>query len=220
MMQLSLFPLNSVLFPGMPLRLHIFEERYKEMINECIDTQQPFGVVLIEDGRVEGGAMAKPHMIGTTAHISQVQRLAYGRMNILAVGRDRFRINQLDMTARSFLTGDVDLLPLVRPDDAMLSHYIDRLQPLLERYLTSLSEAGQVKFDSEQFPTDPMSIAYLGAVLLQAEDHVKQDILESADTQDLLIKLLRMYRKEVSLIDVLLSPPEDEEHNDTPFSLS
>jgi Lon protease-like protein len=191
-MQLPLFPFNSVLFPGMPLRLHIFEERYKEMINECIDNQSPFGVVLIQTGSAESTSLAKPYMVGTTAHITQVQRLPYGRMNILAIGRDRFKINVLDMASSSYLQGDVDLLPLVSVNQAMLSTGITKLRPLMERYITSLSDAGQVQFDTNQLPDDPMSLAYLGAVLLQAEDSVKQDILEAVDTYELFIKLLRI----------------------------
>lgn len=219
-MQLPLFPLNSVLFPGMPLRLHIFEERYKEMINECIDNHAPFGVVLLQDGSAEGGSLARPYMVGTTAHISQVQRLPYGRMNILAIGRDRFKINELDQTSRSFLTGDVDLLPIINADPSLLSNGATKLRPLLERYLTSLNDAGQVQFDMNQLPTDPMSLAYLAALLLQAEDSVKQDLLEAANSYELMVKLLRIYHKEVALIDILLSPPQAERDNETPFSLS
>ena len=57
--QLSLFPLNLVLFPGMPLPLHIFEERYKAMIGDCVEREQPFGIVLIKEGQ-EVGDPAEP----------------------------------------------------------------------------------------------------------------------------------------------------------------
>ncbi|MEM9954158.1 MAG: LON peptidase substrate-binding domain-containing protein [Chloroflexota bacterium] len=219
-MQLPLFPLNLVLFPGMPLRLHIFEERYKEMINECLETESPFGVVLINDGDAENGPLARPYMVGTTAHITQVQQLPYGRMNIAVVGRDRFKINELDISSRAFLQGDVDLLPLVSINQATLENGVQKLRPLLEKYLLSLSEAGQVQFESNQLPDEPMGLAYLAAMLLQGDDNIKQDVLESVDTYALLTKLLRIYHKEVALIDILLSPPLLEQENDTPFSLS
>ncbi|MEO1287492.1 MAG: LON peptidase substrate-binding domain-containing protein [Chloroflexota bacterium] len=219
-MQLPLFPLNLVLFPGMPLRLHIFEERYKEMINECLETESPFGVVLINDGDAENGPLARPYMVGTTAHITQVQQLPYGRMNIAVVGRDRFKINELDISSRAFLQGDVDLLPLVSINQATLENGVQKLRPLLEKYLLSLSEAGQVQFESNQLPDEPMGLAYLAAMLLQGDDSIKQDVLESVDTYALLTKLLRIYHKEVALIDILLSPPLLEQENDTPFSLS
>jgi Lon protease-like protein len=69
-MYLRLFPLQTVLFPGMRMPLHIFEERYKLMIRECIEQDAPFGVLLIRDG-AEVGAGAVPHNVGTTARISQ-----------------------------------------------------------------------------------------------------------------------------------------------------
>ena len=90
--ELPLFPLNNVvLFPGMPLPLHIFEERYKAMIGACADRDEPFGVLLIKDGN-EVGEPSTPHTIGTTARVSQVQRLEEGRLNILTRGETRFEL--------------------------------------------------------------------------------------------------------------------------------
>src|SRR5258708_12127045 len=80
--ELPLFPLsNTVLFPGMALPLHIFEERYKLMITECIRDSRPFAVVLIPSAH-EVGPDATIHTVGTTAHISQVENLNDGRVNI------------------------------------------------------------------------------------------------------------------------------------------
>ena len=75
---LPLFPLNLVLFPGMPLPLHILEERYRAMIGECRDTEQPFGVVLIKEG-LEVGGPADPFMTGTSARIVRVEDMDDGR---------------------------------------------------------------------------------------------------------------------------------------------
>src|SRR5207248_5482663 len=90
---LPLFPLNTVLFPGMPLPLHIFEERYKLMIGRCIEDERPFGVVLIQSGPEVGGP-AVPHKVGTTAHIAAVKRADDGRMNLIAIGQERFQIRE------------------------------------------------------------------------------------------------------------------------------
>ena len=86
MFELPLFPLNTVLFPGMPLPLHIFEDRYKQMINNCLEEKEPFGVVLIRNGKEALGPLAQPHSIGCTARIVEVQKLSDGRMNITSVG--------------------------------------------------------------------------------------------------------------------------------------
>ncbi len=78
MFEIPLFPLNTVLFPGTPIHLHIFEERYKQMINLCLQEQRPFGVVLIRNGMEALGPLAEPFHIGCTAEIAHVERLEDG----------------------------------------------------------------------------------------------------------------------------------------------
>jgi Lon protease-like protein len=99
-MRISLFPLDVVLFPGASLPLHIFEERYKEMIDICIEEESAFGVVRAQQ---EGLAV-----IGCTARVLRVlQRYSDGRMDILCRGDIRFEIEMLE-NSRSFLEAEVD----------------------------------------------------------------------------------------------------------------
>lgn len=99
-MRIPLFPLDTVIFPGSALPLHIFEERYREMVGECLKDDRPFGVV-----RAERTEMA---LIGCTARIVRVvERYPDGRMDILCEGVRRFEIEGLD-ESRSFLQADVD----------------------------------------------------------------------------------------------------------------
>jgi len=96
---LPIFPLDVVLLPGVPLPLHIFEPRYKEMITECLDQKKPFGVVRSKD---EGIAE-----IGCTAEIIAVtKKHSDGRMDIVTEGRERFEVMQLNQE-RSFLQAEV-----------------------------------------------------------------------------------------------------------------
>src|SRR5690606_41265145 len=88
---LPLFPLNTVLFPGMTLPLHIFEPRYRVMIKRCLKLNRPFGVVLIRVGNEVGGS-AVPHDIGTSAYITHAQPLDNVRINIQTLGYKRFRL--------------------------------------------------------------------------------------------------------------------------------
>src|SRR5215510_2241307 len=105
---LPLFPLEQVvLFPGMPLPLRIFEERYKVMIGACQVTDQLFGVVLIRSGK-EVGAPAEPERVGCTARMHRVERMPDGQMFILTMGEQRFRlINPARVMAEGYLVGDV-----------------------------------------------------------------------------------------------------------------
>jgi Lon protease-like protein len=100
---LPLFPLDVVLFPGIPLPLHIFEPRYKEMIGECRANQSPFGVVrALENGIAE---------IGCTAEIITVTKeYPDGRLDLIAQGRQRFEILQVNQE-RAFLRAEVLFLP-------------------------------------------------------------------------------------------------------------
>lgn len=210
-MHLPLFPLNTVLFPEMPLKLHIFEERYKLMINECVENKTPFGVVLIEEGIEALGPLAQPHLIGTMAQITQVQRLPFGRMNILAVGRERFKIKSLD-NQRAYLSGDVEPFPLMDDNPRRSVWNGNRLRPLVNQYLNALEKAGQVQFDESQIPDDPRSLAYLSAVILQTEAARKQEILSMETTTAMLSDLVHLYQREVVMLNVMLAPPEDNDN--------
>jgi Lon protease-like protein len=102
-MRIPLFPLDVVLFPGAPLPLHIFEDRYKEMIAGCLDGDSVFGVVRAQQ---EGLAV-----VGCTARVVRIlERYSDGRLDILCQGVDRFEIETLD-NSRAFLQAEVDFLP-------------------------------------------------------------------------------------------------------------
>lgn len=209
MAMLPLFPLNTVLFPGMQLKLHIFEERYKTMINECIDTQAPFGVVLIRRGRESHGPATVPHMIGCTAEITKVQRLPLGRMNIVTSGLRRFRIRALDRS-NSFLVGEVEYF--VPEDDrpAAVRVYSKLLRPLVLRYVEILASSSDSRFDPDLLPSQPRTIAQIASILLQTDSVMKQKLLAMDSLSKLLITLVDIYRLETMLLQVRLSPPNED----------
>ena len=107
-MELPLFPLNSVLFPGATLPLHIFEERYKLMIGRCLQSGSPIGVLLIRSGN-EVGEATEPFEVGTTARIVRVQHLDEGRMNLVCLGERRFRLLR-KLRETPYLIGEVEPL--------------------------------------------------------------------------------------------------------------
>jgi Lon protease-like protein len=199
---LPLFPLNTVLFPGMPLQLHIFEERYKQMINRCIQEGQPFGVVLIRKGLEAQGPLAEPYATGTTARITQVQKLSQGRMNILTVGSERFRVLQFDDVTRPYLAGSVDLFPL-QAQERVAETASANLRGLFLEYLENLARISDISFDAGQIPVQPVELSYLTAVALQIPETNKQEILEVASAPELVEFLQARLRRELALLDVL-----------------
>lgn len=218
MYEIPLFPLNTVLFPGMPLTLHIFEERYKEMINVCLHERFSFGVVLIRHGQ-ETGVWAEPYKIGCTAVITHLQSLNDGRMNLLAVGQERFEIVSLKHD-KAYLVGVVEQLPLKIKDAQELKLSSNRLRPLVEQYLQILAEASDIEFDMEQLPAKPMEFAFLAASLVQTPVEKKQDLLEINNMIDFMTSLHFLYRQELSVLRMMLESPDFDGSELTPFSLN
>jgi Lon protease-like protein len=107
---IPIFPLRSVLCPGVALPLHIFEERYRLMIGRCIDRDEPFGVVLLREGGEVGPWHGQVAAVGTTAAIRRAGAYPDGRMDILTVGQQRFRLEGLDQDSEPYLVGHVSLL--------------------------------------------------------------------------------------------------------------
>ncbi len=207
MYELPLFPLNTVLFPGMPLPLHIFEPRYREMVRVCLEEQRPFGVVLIRDGVAEGGPVADPHDVGCVAEIIEVQRLEDGRLLLMTIGQERFRILSLNHD-HAYLTGSVEAMPFAHEDPAILGKARERLRPLLLEYLQILADAGQVEFDPAQLPDDPEDILYLAAAVLQVEAEQKQHFLESQQASAVLRQLTAVYNRELGYLRLM--PKSDQ----------
>lgn len=203
MRTIPLFPLNTVLFPGMQLRLHIFEERYKQMINECRASGEAFGIVMIEEGNDVGGS-AIPHRVGCTARITQISDLPDGRMHIVVLGEERFRIIDL-LGDRPYLQGVVEILADETRTGDMTAR---KLRHLVISYLDILKQAADVRFNSAQIPDNPPTVAYLASMLLQIEDEEKQALLEIEPMDKLLTTLKTLYQREVTLLDNLVAPAE------------
>jgi uncharacterized protein len=173
-MEIPLFPLNVVLFPGMRLPLHIFEERYKLMLRRCLDNESPFGVVLIASGE-EVGEPAEPAAIGTTAYITNVVELEEGRFNIQTEGRERFRIDD-ELHRYPYIMAEVTPLPSeTGENDGRLAGEVGAL---FEDYCkTALALTGQY-VRSLRFPDDPAVLADFIGPRLSSGNVEKQQILE------------------------------------------
>ena len=107
-MDIPLFPLHTVLCPGIVVPLHIFEERYRALTRHCLDSGTPFGVVLIRDGREVGDQRVMALAgVGAFAEIRRAGRYPDGRYDLLAAGTGRFTIESVDTAAEPYLVADV-----------------------------------------------------------------------------------------------------------------
>ncbi|MGC2161899.1 MAG: LON peptidase substrate-binding domain-containing protein [Silvibacterium sp.] len=163
-MKIPLFPLDVVLFPGAPLPLHIFEDRYKEMIDLCLEAQSSFGVV-----RAQRDGLA---VIGCTARIMRVlHRYDDGRMDILCRGEQRFEIEMLE-NSRAFLEAQVDFF-----NDAEDQAPRNLRKECLALHFETLELAGLATSEMPMSLDGPIS--FLLASTLPADLGFKQQLLNS-----------------------------------------
>jgi len=188
--EIPLFPLNTVLFPGMPLPLHIFEPRYREMIAYCSEKEREFGVLLIRDGS-EVGEPATPFEVGTLAKIVGVDRLADGRMNIVTVGTRRFHLVNLSTEKQSYVVGDVEPLEDEDAESPDASPLADEVSTLLQRYSALVQAALEQELTPLQPPSDPEDLSYLVGGTLRIQNRERQRLLEARST----IKRLEMEKE-------------------------
>ena len=199
--ELPLFPLNDVvLFPGMRLPLHIFEERYKEMIGRCSEQDIPFGVLLIKEGQ-EVGEPAEPVSVGTTARIAEVHSLAEGRMNIVSRGEQRFRVVEIIQQV-PYLVGLVQYIEDQPGEiaDVLVQQIRKEFVDFLTHQATiagGWNSSVNVVEDSTQLFTDVMS-SLSASVSLPKE--LRQKLLESPTTQQQLEMLLPILSRSVQLM--------------------
>jgi len=212
MHKLPLFPLNTVLFPGMPLPLHIFEERYKQMIQLCMDEDELFGVVLIQHGSEALGPLAQPHTVGCTARIVDVETLAEGRMNITTIGEQRFRILSLDYDS-PYLIGEVEFYPMESELPDRLTPAASRLAPKVKQYMRLLNEIEEIDLDPDHLPEDPLELAHLGAILLQMPPEKKQELLRAASALDMLNLSNQIYDREIAFLRAIIKHGKDEQQS-------
>jgi Lon protease-like protein len=215
--RLRLFPLNSVLFPGAVLNLHIFEPRYKQMINECLEAGEGFGVALIAEGAEAGDPNVLPHDIGSIAEIVDVQPLPFGRYFISTVGRNRFRIREV-ISREPYIIAEVDEL---EDPQEYIDREVDELLPAVrerfEEYLAMLVEFSGQESTVDLPDDDPRSTSYLIGDMLQVAERVKQRLLELADTKarlraeyDFLERLLPQLRRLLERRRVELAQREED----------
>jgi uncharacterized protein len=216
--EMPLFPLNTVLFPGMVLPLHIFEPRYKVMISECVRENKPFGVILIKEGPEVGGN-AMTYGFGTSAYVTQVEQLKDDRMNIQTVGYQRFKLHSLQ-AGRPFQVGLVEDLPIPGEESAEVSQAVNTLAPMLDTYLASLKKLSALSLSFDEIPRDGRALAYLTAIMLPIRNEEKQHLLEASDLATMLSSQIRLLRREMLFLRKMLIVDQSSERSSDKSSFS
>lgn len=214
-MQLPLFPLSTVLFPRQSLSLHIFERRYRLLIQKCLQQGKAFGVVLIKEGD-EAGDLAVPYAVGTTAQIIEVEKLGDGRMNVQTVGEQRFRILST-YQQQPYLQGTVELLPEEIGSPAQVEELVRRLRELYMAHLglQQMLTREPIPVTDLGLPYDPVHLSYFLAANLNLSRPQKQSLLELPTAEQRLAETAACLSRENAVLRYLAAkrargegPPE------------
>ncbi|GAA1920426.1 LON peptidase substrate-binding domain-containing protein [Streptomyces durmitorensis] len=230
--RLPLFPLNSVLFPGLVLPLNVFEERYRAMMRDLLKTsdeeQRLFAVVAIRDGlEVAPSAPGLPdptsqpeqgptagfgddplkafHAVGCVADAATIRERADGGFEVLATGTSRVRLHSID-TSGAFLTAEVEELPEEPGEEAgALAAGVLRAFRAYQKRLAGARERSLST--GAELPDDPSVVSYLVAAAAVLDTPTKQRLLEAPDTASRLHDELKLLRAETAIIRNLPSLP-------------
>jgi len=181
--RLPLFPLGSVLYPGLVLPLHIFEDRYRQLVADLLAGPEPrqFGVIAIRQGRETGIAgVSALYETGCTAVLRRADKHPDGRFDLVTVGTDRFRLVNLADPAPYF-SGDVELLAEGVGDAAAAEAAVPSVQRQFHAYLEMLTERGKAQITISELPDEPVLLSYLVAAVVVVDLPVKQQLLEEPD---------------------------------------
>jgi hypothetical protein len=217
---LPLFPLSTVLFPGMRLPLHIFEERYRQLVADLRARPEPrrFGVIAIRKGREVGAdGVAALHDVGCVAEARQIVPHPDGRFDVATVGTDRFRLLRVD-DSLPYFQGEIELLPEealpaeALPGDAAgeatpsaLAFATHRVQAGFRGYLNALADRGGGVISVAELPDEPLLLSYVVGAAMIIDLPERQSLLAAPTALDrlrlersLLVREAAMFRATTS----------------------
>ena len=198
---IPIFPLNLVLFPNTDLPLHIFEDRYKQMVQYCTNYTQPVGIILIKDGN-EVGNYATPYSIGTFGHITSTSHNTDGTIEIIIRGQEKFKIEEL-LYDKPYLSARVEKITHVfnAPDVSSL----EEVQHTIKNLNKVIDESYGGWASSYFTESDPQSLIYQGINLvlqnLSVPNNIKQNLLESESFERQAKLLLPILNESIKLFE-------------------
>jgi Lon protease-like protein len=206
---LPLFPLGTVLYPGLVLPLHIFEERYRQLVRDLLAGPEPrrFGVIAIREGRETGAhGVSSLHEVGCTATLRQVEEHDDGRFDLVTVGTDRFRLLRLN-EGRPYLCADMEPLPEQAGDEAVAGLAAHAVQDAFRGYLEALAAHGGTRISVPDLPDEPVLLSYVVAASVIVDVPDKQALLAEPDAARRLTAERSLLARETTMLRTLPSTP-------------
>lgn len=216
---LPLFPLGAVLYPGMILPLHIFEDRYRQLVRDLLDGPEPrrFGVIAIRKGRETGvDGISALYQIGCTATLREVAEQEDGRYHLVAVGTQRFRLASLD-DSQPYLQGEVELLDEEVGDEAGAGLAAQAVRRGFRGYVDTLASRESVEVIVPDLPDEPLMLSYLVAASMILDLSVRQGLLAEPDAERRLGAERALLARETTMLRSLTATPAPDLRN-TPYN--
>jgi Lon protease-like protein len=216
---LPLFPLGAVLYPGMLLPLHIFEDRYRQLVQDLLERPEPrrFGVIAIRKGRETGiDGVHSLYEIGCVATLRRVDEHDDGRFDVVTVGTQRFRLLTLDQTL-PYLQGEVEVLAEDAVHQAAASACVRAVQVAFRAYLDALTERGGATVRIEELPSEPGLLSFVVAATMVIDLPERQGLLDESDTVRRLVTERALLARETAMLRATTSRPAPDLRY-TPYS--
>jgi uncharacterized protein len=207
--KLPLFPLGTVLYPGMLLPLHIFEERYRQLVRDLLDGPDPprFGVIAIRKGRETGvDGVHALYEIGCTATLRRVAEYPDGRYDIVTVGTQRFRLLSLDQSL-PYLQGEMEPLTDDVTDPDAAAPLVRAVQVAFRAYVEALAERGSAVVKIDDLPDEPALLSFVVAAAMVIDLSEHQRLLAEPDAISRLSAQRSLLAQETGMLKVTTSRP-------------
>ena len=208
---LPMFPLNSVIFPGLSIPLHVFEDRYRALVHHLLRVEDPaermFGSVAIREGYEVGDHGAQSlFRVGCKAQLTDIEAHPDGTFDVVAVGIERIQLDRLE-TGDLFPIGHVTELPDHTPP--VEEEVLERARATFTAYRVALSEIRNDPY-SGSLPRDPTYLSWTLAACSPLPLQQRQALLEAEDATDRLVLVTDLLRSELKAMNVIPSLPATE----------
>jgi Lon protease-like protein len=206
---MPLFPLGTVLYPGMVLPLHIFEERYRQLVRDLLDGPEPhrFGVIAIREGRETGAdGVTSLYDIGCVAELREATSYDDGRFDLITVGTERFRLGPLDRS-QPYLRAEIEPVPDGIADEAGAALATTAAQGTFRAYLDALVERGGATVRVEELPDEPVLLSYVIAAAMIVDLPEHQGLLAEPDAKARLEAEQGLLSREIAMLRATTSRP-------------
>ncbi len=196
--RLPIFPLpNVLLFPNMVLPLHIFEERYKRMVSDCLQGDRLLGLFLLQRGWDEEGASPTPYEVGGMGRITRAVRYPNGSMDILLSGLARVRVLRY-VQQKPYLIAEVEMWPDEPDDSEGMEALTRRMVGLFERFVIAKAGEGHELLKNLKLLASPIDLLHLVVTNMPLDVHQKQEILNLGPIDERITMMITFLNRELS----------------------